>query len=154
MFGTPRKDAGESEAKSPPPSKANGTETEGFPSPQAMMKEDMLKAMTPQEVGSQNIGILQKQNELYFRSFLSYARVPFSYLSPRWRRQRVVVAACATLEGRLDFSKSPRSNPPLLEGWLDLLKSPRSNPPLLEGPLEISKRPRSMGGGWYKVTLV
>ena len=48
MFGTPRKDAGESEAKSPPPSKANGTETEGFPSPQAMMKEDMLKAMTPQ----------------------------------------------------------------------------------------------------------
>ena len=53
MFGTPRKDAGESEAKSPPPSKANGTETEGFPSPQAMMKEDMLKAMTPQEVGSQ-----------------------------------------------------------------------------------------------------
>ena len=91
--------------------------------------------------------ISKTQNELYFRSFLSYARVPFSYLSPRWRRQRVVVAACATLEGRLDFSKSPRSNPPLLEGWLDLLKSPRSNPPLLEGPLEISKRPRSMGGG-------
>ena len=52
-----------------------------------------------------------------------------------------------SLEGRLDFSKSPRSNPPLLEGWLDLLKSPRSNPPLLEGPLEISNRPRSMGGG-------
>ena len=53
LFGTPRRDAGEGEAKSPPPSKANGTETEGFPSPQAVMKEDMLKGMTPTEVGSQ-----------------------------------------------------------------------------------------------------
>ena len=53
LFGTPRRDAGEGEAKSPPPSKANGTETEGFPSPQAVMKEDMLKSMTPTEVGSQ-----------------------------------------------------------------------------------------------------
>ena len=61
MFGTPRKDAGESEAKSPPPSKANGTETEGFPSPQAMMKEDMLKAMTPQEVGSQMVATKTSQ---------------------------------------------------------------------------------------------
>ena len=50
-------------------------------------------------------------------------------------------------EGRFDFVKSPKSNPPLQEGRLDFSKSPRSNPPLLEGPLEISKRPRSMGGG-------
>ena len=64
-------------------------------------------------------------------------------------------------EGRFDFVKSPKSNPPLQEGRLDFSKSPRSNPPLLEGPLEISKRPRSMGGGdqvqgggCYKVTLV
>ena len=63
----------------------------------------------------------------------------------------------------MDFSKNPRSNPPLLEGRLDLLKGRRSTPPLLEGPLEISNRPRSMGGGSkkkgagvlkYKVTLV
>ena len=53
LFGTPRRDAGEGEAKSPQPSKANGTETKGFPSPQAVMKEDMLKGMTPTEVGSQ-----------------------------------------------------------------------------------------------------
>ena len=54
-----------------------------------------------------------------------------------------------------DFEENSTS----LEGRLDSSKSPRSNPPLLEGPLEISNRPRSMGvqvhaRGWYKVTLV
>ena len=57
-----------------------------------------------------------------------------------------------SLEGRLDFSKTPRSTPPLLEDRFDLLKGPRSNPPLSEGPLEISKRPSSMGGGGSKKT--
>ena len=57
LFGTPRRDACEGEAKSPPPSKANGTETEGFPSPQAVMKEDMLKGMTPTEESVPRISI-------------------------------------------------------------------------------------------------
>ena len=44
---------------------------------------------------------------------------------------------------------------------MDFSKSPRSNPPLLEGPLEISTVHKVHGGGvqvegggWYKVTLV
>jgi hypothetical protein len=60
----------------------------------------------------------------------------------------VVVAAAAVIAAwPWDFSKSPRSNPPLRKGRLDFLKSPRSNPPLLESQLDFLKSPRSKGGG-------
>ena len=58
------------------------------------------------------------------------------------------VAGCATKMRVFkrcigDFEENSTS----LEGRLDSSKSPRSNPPLLEGPLEISNFLRSMGGG-------
>jgi len=56
--------------------------------------------------------------------------------------------------GRLDFLKSPRSNPPLREGQLDFLKSPRSNGggPLSRGGVQSDPRMkqrdcRMVGGG-------
>ena len=74
----------------------------------------------------------------------------------------VVVAAAAVIAAwPWDFSKSPRSNPPLRKGRLDFLKSPRSNPPLREGlSFGLSEKSKVQGGGvhylggGYKVTLL
>ena len=105
----------------------------------------------------------KKQNDAIFPFIPVVCPRPFSSVSPRWRRQRVVIA-CAILEGRLDFSKSPSTKvqPPPPRGLVGLAEKSKVQPPPCWrgslGNLKTSKvhggGDQVEGGGCYKVTFV